>query len=248
MPQEYSIESIEQLIAVLENFKDQDIKWYRGQADKNWKLTPNLLRRKATTSEKTIVNRFMQNASMLLGNKPTSYFDWLFLMQHYGVPTRLLDWSESPLVALYFAVSNELDSDGALWILDPIKLNALANVKRDGELDFIPSFEDKYLTTFTFQSMEEAPHIEMRPLATIATRNNVRIQAQQGVFTIHQLDKTPIDELYSGQHVTKINITKESKKKISDDLKLLGFSSFQLFPELASIGELVSGAIKYELH
>ena len=248
MPQEYSIESIEQLIAVLENFKDQDIKWYRGQGNKNWQLMPNLLRKKATTSEKTIVNRFMQNASMLLGNKPTSYFDWLFLMQHYGVPTRLLDWSESPLVALFFAASSEMEHDGALWILDPIKLNALANVKRDGELDFISSFEDKYLTTFTFQSMEEAPHIEMKPLATIATRNNVRIQAQQGVFTIHQLDNTHIDALYNGQHVVKIIISKDSKKKILEDLKLLGFSRFQLFPELASIGELVSGAIKYELH
>lgn len=248
MSETICIESLEELISALANFKDQEIKWYRGQGNCNWNLIPIFLRQNATTSEKTVVNRFMQNASMLLENKPNSYFDWMFLMQHYGVPTRLLDWSESPLVALYFAVSNHLESDGALWILDPIKLNALSKVKREGELDFIPSFEDKYLINYTFQSMEDTPHIELKPLATIATRNNVRIQAQQGVFTIHQLDRTPIDLLASTDHVKKITIKKEAKQKILEDLKLLGFSRFQLFPELASIGELVSGAIKYELH
>ncbi|MGS0706222.1 FRG domain-containing protein [Acinetobacter sp. ANC 3781] len=248
MSDDISVSSIEELISALSQLSNWEIKWYRGQGNKDWNLIPIFLRQNARTSEKTIVNRFMQNASMLLENKPNTYFDWMFLMQHYGVPTRLLDWSESPLVALYFAVQGHKEEDGALWILDPILLNSSSNVKREGELDFIPSFEDKYLTTYTFQAMEDTPHIILKPLATIATRNNVRIQAQQGVFTIHQLDKTPIDELYEKNHVRKIIIKKEAKEQILGDLKLLGFGRFQLFPELASIGELVSGAIKYELH
>ena len=50
---------------------------------------------------------------------------WLTLMQHYGLPTRLLDWSESPLVALYFALSSDEDAkaDAAVWVLNPMKLN-----------------------------------------------------------------------------------------------------------------------------
>jgi hypothetical protein len=57
--------------------------------------------------------------------KPRSDLDWLFLAQHYGLPTRLLDWSLSPLAALYFAVSDEAGlADGCLWALSPTNLNA----------------------------------------------------------------------------------------------------------------------------
>ncbi|MGA9698130.1 MAG: FRG domain-containing protein, partial [Acinetobacter sp.] len=118
MSDDISVSSIEELISALSQLSNWEIKWYRGQGNKDWNLIPIFLRQNARTSEKTIVNRFMQNASMLLENKPNTYFDWMFLMQHYGVPTRLLDWSESPLVALYFAVQGHKEEDGALWILD----------------------------------------------------------------------------------------------------------------------------------
>jgi len=65
----------------------------------------------------------------LVDGIPKDEWDWIFLMQHYRAPTRLLDWSESPLVALYFALVDKLqeDSDGALWCMDPIALNRIAN-------------------------------------------------------------------------------------------------------------------------
>ena len=61
-------------------------------------------------------------------------FDWLCLMQHYGLPTRLIDWSESPLVALYFAVRNEFyhnEKDGFIYALDARRLNSFTDVIRN---------------------------------------------------------------------------------------------------------------------
>jgi len=108
---------------------DQPV-WFRGQADKDWKLESSLSRSaKTLEAELALIKRFKQNALTFLTRRPETDWDWLFLMQHYGVQTRLLDWTESPLVALYFVVNEtpHHNQDGALWCLLPNALNVNAN-------------------------------------------------------------------------------------------------------------------------
>ncbi len=215
--------------------------WFRGQNVSSWKLQPSFLRKDKNVSEFTLITRFKQNASLLIDRTPNTYFDWLFQMQHHGVPTRLLDWTESALTALYFAVDNDQNKtqDGALWILLPTELNKYSKIDSD-EDDFIPSFDNSdVLGAYEPLAFNREKVTKLLPLAAIATRNNPRMQAQLGVFTISHRDKTPIEEIGSKKHIWKYIIPKLKKKIIKQELALLGISKFQLFPELSSIGEII---------
>lgn len=240
---ERTILSVPELIDALEtDHKDYEgAVWFRGQARSDWSLSPGYARLSNPPSEGTLLKRFKQSAAMLLERDPKDSFDWLFLMQHYGLPTRLLDWSESPLVALYFAVDGDaagaLD-DAALWCLRPSELNKQANIQDSNEAFFIPSFDDEELINYSLESLSNGPkRTRLLPIATIATRNNTRIQAQLGVFTIHHLDNIGIEAIGDGEHVIKYTIPSDSRMKIQKQLRLLGYSKFTMFPELASIGD-----------
>jgi hypothetical protein len=142
----YADADISSIPELLSKLKPQITKgepvWFRGQSEFNWKLTPSVARvTGGIDAEFALVKRFKQNALSFLTNRPLSEWDWLFLMQHYGVPTRLLDWTESPLVALYFAVSeiDHLGEDGALWCLLPKELNVHANYQPELSLE-LPFF------------------------------------------------------------------------------------------------------------
>lgn len=193
------------------------------------------------------MNRFRQSAAMLTEGPPRNSFDWMFLMQHYGIKTRLLDWSESPLVALYFAVNDfelHADADAALWCLWPTELNLNANIVDKVEGDYIPSFEDEELASYSTESVRSNSRLELFPVATIATRNNARIQAQMGTFTIHHNKRIAIEEVGDRRHVKKFTIPSGAREAVLKDLRLLGFNRFSLFPELASVGDALKELMK----
>lgn len=242
------IQSIEDLLVALneDNSDYMGSIWYRGQSDVSWSLTPGYIRLATPPSESTLLKKFKQNAAMLINNSPKESFDWLFLMQHYGVPTRLLDWSESPLVGLYFSVEKFQDDgvDAALWSLKPSELNKIAKIHNLNEEFFIPSFDDEELINYSVENLSQNQRTQLSPLATIATRNNSRIQAQHGVFTIHHRDNTAIELLGDSSHVIKYVIPSASKAQISKQLALLGITKFQLFPELESIGYIIKGGLQ----
>lgn len=231
-----NIENLTDLITHITNYREEidHSPWYRGQGDESWELLPGILREhnKHLSDEEKILRTFRQSAAMLIEQLPSDNFGWMFLMQHYGVPTRLLDWSESPLVGMYFAITEEPEKDGAFWILDPLKLN------KEARINYLPSFEDEVLLNYASENMDANRRAPQLPLASIATRNNPRIQSQQGVFTIHQHDDTPIEKV--GDNIaTKYLIPKEAKSVIKKQITMLGFNKFQMFPELSSISEAI---------
>jgi hypothetical protein len=235
--------SISDMIKFLKSDTQEDqIIWFRGQADKSWLLRPSLARQdQALVKEKMLVKKFIQTASpYVIDNIPKTTWDWIFLMQHYRVPTRLLDWTETPLVALYFAICEQRDVDGVIWCLDPVRLNKEARLKFSYDLE-LPAFgvDEKVLDNYLPDRLEGGTS-EMFPIAAIGQRNSKRMLAQAGTFTINHLKDVPIEEIGEKKHIWRYIIPAAKKEDLKDELDHLGYSELKLFPELDTAGKHVA--------
>ena len=235
------ISSISDLLSNLqEDMKEYDKPiWFRGHSDEKWKLVPSIFRQD-THSEIVSLRKFQQDAPLLINPRPANSWEWLFIMRHYDVPTRLLDWTESPLVATYFAIHQHPDSDGALWILRPLKLNSregrVIGDKHTEQESSLPWVEDEDLDIFNPENYSrEHTRTFANPIAFLAPRNTPRMQSQLSVFTINYHDSTPMEDANSNDYLWKYLIPKDAKKTILKELQLLKINKFQLYPELDKI-------------
>ena len=221
--------------------------WFRGHADKEWKLVPTVGRTSdLQQAELTVIKQFKQNALQFLDGRPADEWDWLFLMQHHGAPTRLLDWTESPLTALYFATSsqNHKDADAAVWCLDPSKLNANANYRPSfsTELPFLGV--DERLNEYLPEKVTQERSSDYPPMAAMCVRESARITAQLGTFTIVHRQMTPIEEVSDGDAVWRMIVPAAKKGSLLEELRLLSINQLTLFPELASVASMAKEVSK----
>ena len=121
--------------------------WFRGESGKGPNLCPKIASYKHN-QENYFLQSFRRQAGGLGNVPPREHIDeWLFLAQHYGVPTRLLDWTEGALHALYFAI-NRGKGNCRVYMLNPRKLNSEAGVLTYGlnyPLSFGGSFGSLYI-------------------------------------------------------------------------------------------------------
>lgn len=211
--------------------------WFRGQENSDWKLKPSLARNGGITHEMPLITRFKQNAMMHMETQPQNEWEWMFVMQHHGLPTRLLDWTESPLVGLYFAVADmspsAKDKSGALWAILPICLNKNSKLNQDN----IPGFGDENHLDAYLPSRVAKHTVSYDPLAAIALRNTKRMQMQQGVFTVNHINLDALDNKGGGDYIWRYIIPKKSKAVIRKELEIFGVTKLTIFPELPSIAE-----------
>lgn len=232
------VRSVAELIEALSHRPDKEIVWYRGHNKASHPLIPSLARPpKNVDAEMTLVKRFRQNAYPFLEMSPRTEWDWLFLMQHHGVPTRLLDWSDSPLIALWFAMEGGgVRDDACIWALQPVELNKLANLDPDFPAD-IPLFgQDKELDGY-LPTQLNSTIANMKPIAGIASRQFTRVVAQMGSFTITHKEQFPLQEIAEGC-LTQYVIPAASKDDIRKELRYLRMTTLSVFPELANVKEL----------
>lgn len=222
--------------------------WFRGQTVARWRLIPGLYRGWVDSYwERELVRDFRLHSYLLLQHTPANDLEWLFLMQHYGMPTRLLDWTESYLPALYFAVSGRASTaNGAVWVLDSWSLNEHAI-----EMASVPTADNSKLAAYTIESGPEGlgRNVSAKfPVAVRPPRSNPRINAQRGIFTLHGSLKSSLDVIVKDVNKSqareairlhKIVIDGASKGHLRRELYLAGITEGVLFPDLVGLcGEI----------
>jgi len=218
---------------VLAAFPDQP--WWRGHARESWDLVPHVYRRPeyGPRYEANIANTFVKLAPTRHANCPApgQAARWLFLMQHYGLPTRLLDWTESPLLAVYLALREEQyrDEPGALWALNPFGLNALVLKAEPGLCQ--PGQEDaNELIQLVFTRV---PATDDRVIGLVTEEIDLRMMVQLSVFTIHGSPRPLNGRPGIGPaHLQKFTIAGAAKGHLLDQLASLGIRERTVFPDL----------------
>lgn len=226
--------------------------WYRGLHKRQWPLVPRLYRPRNNTRdlldiEDEIREEFVRRAPSLTTHKPANAWEWYFLMQHYGAPTRLLDWTESPQIGLYFAV-READGlhDAAVWVLDAWWLNDLSLGKDEvippGAPGVAEADAERYRPWLPDRFDAKAKLPNRLPVAIYPTQFDPRIAAQRACFTLHARRKTPLDKLFTKQadHLAKIVIPSYAVAYIRDELEDQGVDEVAVFPDLQGLGKCVS--------
>ena len=235
---DHHVSTVGEFVTALRETAQDGLVWFRGQKRADWPLLPNIARPTPARPDGSMdleipaLKRFKQNAGAFLQRLPQDEWEWIFLMQHHRGLTRLLDWTESPLVALYFALDDcEDDVEGVVWCLDPISLNIHAGQKRSHEKDILAFGIDESLDNYRPERVGERGVI-MPPIAAIGPRNSSRMIAQSGTFTIIHSEPIPIERVQDGEHVWRLLIAPDAKASLRSELKLLGFNEFMLFPDL----------------
>jgi hypothetical protein len=211
--------------------------WYRGQENHGWSLKPSLYRPDTkidSVLERELIRDFRIKCGDFITNRPQSDIDWLFLAQHHGLPTRLLDWSESPLVALFFATAEFQGADGQIWVLNPWSFNQLSL----GERLTIPTTDGddfkNYVIDISSQEIRRQVSAEY-PLAIRAFYNFRRSSSQAAAFTIHGKLVQGIDKMRrykNKEFLFSLRIKAEKKKVLRQELYRLGIHDWSLFQNL----------------
>ena len=214
--------------------------WWRGQSDSTWKLIPAISRPefRKKGAEKNFLGLFLLGAPSRHSPLPSrdDWAGWLSLARHYGLPTRLLDWTEAPLIALYFAVTPSEGGDGALWALNPNELNHHVMGMRGV---FVPARKQVGPLFHRAFSGEKAD--ADRIAAVLPSEVDTRMLLQLSRFTIHESAR-PLEELVPDTAVVrKIVISSLSKPQIAAELESLGFRHSTIFPDLSTLAKYISG-------
>ncbi len=251
---ENHIEDWDHFLAISRDFEKAE-KIYRGQVDSSWRLRPSLTRvlkdngvnrEKALEIERILLEDFQNNNSdkIIAKLNPDNVILWWTAMQHFGAPTRLLDWSQDIKVALYFAVCDIFDKDGALFCFDDGHLNFIRHNRKDAEwvnidLQLEKSIAGKEYETSIYAFTNELPidrKTNQQSCFTITT------ELTEDIESVHDeiADKLVFEGVHGAEGhslVIKYVIHRSLKAEFLRQLMNLGITGQYLFPGLDGLGK-----------
>ena len=229
--------------------------WYRG-ISQDYDLIPKIYRGEYRETDMLLEVR---RRAHLLERMPAwgDLVSWYFLLQHHGFPTRLLDWTENPLVALYFAVEkcDVYKTQGryakftpVVWTVHPNALNWVLRgasiIPGTGPDEAVNSPENPMDRTFAVENIlapwRRTPGPE-RPLAVTGGYVHPRMLYQRSRFTVHGSEKEDMRNYFQATELSerglarKFTINKSYAGNILRELSQLGISRSSLFPDLDGI-------------
>ena len=216
-----SVNSVAKFLA--EPMWDSENMIYRGVSNADYELKSSVGRFASETAdghrkfEEALFTEFKRKALPYVKDNPSSDMEWLYLAQHYGTPTRLLDWTTSPLIALFFASSGSKPEDFAVYK----KLHSKWLLP-DGDCN--PFMVDEVFGI-------RPPHFDSR------------FVNQEGVFTIHPEPTKP----YEDSNLIKYIFPGEKREEIQWHLKKLGISNSRIYPGLEGVARDAIQSSKYHL-
>lgn len=197
---------------------------FRGQRESSWKLVPGIGRKYISSDlEGSMYFDYRTMAGPLL---PENVTPWALAisMQHHGLPTRLLDWTESFAVALFFAL-REGGGTPCVWMLDPYSLNEAQT--NSATLYSMNDIEGDYESLFINRTVKQQAAV----IAAAPNRHHPRALSQKSLFTVHFDAVTPLEEI-APKAVRKIVIPDEVLPEAKRFLQLAGINEFTVFPDL----------------
>ncbi|MFC1861400.1 FRG domain-containing protein [Chloroflexota bacterium] len=158
-------------------------------------------------------------------------------MQHYGIPTRLLDWTENPLIALYFAFMstkrNRYKNHAAVWVLDP----SIWSFHAINETEIISSNDSDIIV---YKPQKKYLKIPENSLPLYGAHNSQRIVAQRGVFVVFGSDTTSMQNQYNkykypDESLIRIKLDKDIIPNLLNSVLESGITESVVFPDLGGL-------------